>query len=309
MAKQKNNKEEFTKSSTTLDEQIELLNIRGLVIEDVHYAKDVLSHISYYRLGEYWYVMQSDKENHIFKPDSKFSDAVNLYEFDRELRVLIFDVVERIEISLRTKLIYHLSHEFDPWWFLKEELFIDKREWIKTLTSIEEEVTRTKEKNIKSHFKKYGDTNFPPSWKTLEQTSFGGLSKLYGNLTNKAKSKDDIAKLFGAVNHTYLPSWLKSIATIRNLCAHHARLWNKNLSCAPKLLSKPPNKWIKDVPKEHEFKHLYVYLCLMKYMLDTIQQKTEFTNSLRALFEKYPNVDPNALGMKENWFQEELWRN
>ncbi len=299
----------FEKKPTTIGEQIDILKQRGLIILNEELVTDVLSHVSYYRLGEYWYVMQEDKENHIFKKDSKFEDVIKLYEFDRELRVLIFNVIERIEISLRTKMIYHLSHEFDPYWFLKPELFESNREWINTITKIEDEITRTKDVNIKNHFKKYGIDSFPPSWKTLEQTSFGGLSKLYGNLKNNIKSKNLIAEEFGAVNHTYLPSWLKSITIIRNLCAHHSRLWNKNLPCAPKLLSKPPYHWIKNTPKEHEFKHLYIYLCIMKYLLDRIQQNSNLGKEIEGLLVKYNNVNLNALGIKENWLNEDLWQN
>lgn len=298
----------FTKSAKTIQQQLELLQERGLQISKPKQAEKYLQNISYYRLGEYWYVMQSDKENHIFKPNSKFEDVIALYNFDAELRILLFDVIEKIEISLRTKLIYHLSLEYDPWWFQNFELFADSRALVKTLSSLEEEITRTKDKTIKNHLKKHkDDKRFPPAWKSLEQTSFGGLSKLYGNLKNNIKAKDVIAQEFGAINHTYLPSWLQSIAQIRNFCAHHTRLWNKNLPGTVKLLSKPPNNWVEDVPKQHEFKQLYIHLCLMKYLLNTIKPN-DFGERLSQLFDKYPNVDPNALGMKPNWQNEFLWK-
>jgi len=302
----------FSKKPFTIVEQIAQLKKRGLEISNIDFATKYLSNISYYRLGEYWYVMQQDKENHIFKPNSKFKDVIALYNFDADLRMLLFEVIEKIEISLRTKLIYHLSHEVNPWWFQNFELFTDSMALVKTLTNIEEELSRSKDKTIKNHFKKHtNDKRFPPAWKSLEQTSFGALSKLYGNLKHTLKSKDIIAQEFGAVNHTYLPSWLQSIAQIRNYCAHHSRLWNKNVPGTVKLLSKPPNPWIVDavnVPKQHEFSKLYVHLCLMKYLLNTIQPNNTFTTKLDALFIKYPNVDVNALGMKPNWQQEPLWQ-
>ena len=226
----------FTKEAKTIEEQVALLQNRGLVITNPKIAGKYLLNISYYRLGEYWYVMQSDKENHVFKSNSNFEDVIALYNFDAELRLLLFDVIEKIEISLRTKLIYHLSLEFNPWWFQNFELFTDSRALVKTLSSLEEEIARTKDKAIRNHLKKHKDIKrFPPAWKSLEQTSFGSLSKLYGNLKHKTTSKDKIAKEYGAVNHTYLPSWLQSIAQIRNFCAHHTRLWNKNLPGTVKL--------------------------------------------------------------------------
>ncbi|AEL24444.1 Abi family protein [Cyclobacterium marinum] len=299
----------FDKRPTTINEQIEILKSRGLKIESESEASHYLSHISYYRLGEYWHSMQEDKERHIFKATSKFSDVIALYCFDRELRSLLFDVIEKLEISLRTKLIYHLSHEFDPWWFQNFEIFTDSRALVKTLSGLEEEISRSKDPILKNHFKKHkDDKRFPPAWKTLEQTSFGALSKLYGNLKNTIKSKNTIAEEYGTVNHTFLPSWLQSIAQIRNYCAHHSRLWNKNLPGAPKLLSNPPYAWVQDVPKQHEFLKLYVHLCLMKYLLNVVAPGNHFTKKLIHLFEKYPNVDPNALGMKLNWSEEDLWK-
>lgn len=302
----------FKKIATTIPQQIELLKERGLIITKNDKAEKYLSHISYYRLGEYWYVMQQDKENHIFKPNSKFADVISLYNFDAQLRILLFDIIEKIEISLRTKLIYHLSHELDPWWFQNFTHFNDSLALVKTLANLEDELSRTKDVTIKNHNKKHkDDLRYPPAWKSLEQTSFGALSKLYGNLKHTVSSKDTIAREYGAVNHTYLPSWLQSIAQIRNYCAHHSRLWNRNLPGTVKLLSNPPNLWICDkenVPKQHEFQKLYVHLCLMKYLINNIQPNNNFTQRLNNLFITYPNVDPNALGMKLNWQQEPLWQ-
>ncbi len=302
----------FKKNATTIQQQIAILKERGLIIEDNDNAPHWLSNISYYRLGEYWHSMQSDKERHSFKPNSRFADVINLYEFDRELRILLFDIIAKIEISLRTKLIYELSHEISPWWFQDFSIFKDSKALIKTLSNLEEEISRSKDPTIKHHNKKYKqDGRFPPAWKTLEQTSFGSLSKLYGNLNNTIKSKDEIAKAFGAINHIYLPSWLQAIAQIRNYCAHHSRLWNRNLPATVKLLPNPPHPWIDDkdnIPKQHEFHMLYIHLCLLKYLLNIVRPENNFATQMQELFIKYPNVDPNALGMKPNWKKEPLWQ-
>jgi abortive infection bacteriophage resistance protein len=244
----------FIKEPYTLEQQIDQLKQRGLEINEADNAAHFLANISYYRLAGYWWPMQADKETHVFKPNSRFSDVIALYNFDRELKLLLFDSIEKIEISFRTKLIYHLSHEFDPWWFQNTQIFINTGELIKTLTSITEEIERSKDAFIKEHRLKHkDDLRLPPAWKSLELTSFGSLSKLYGNLKNQVNSKDTIAREYGTVNHTFLPSWLQSIAQIRNYCAHHSRLWNKNLPGNPKLLPNPPNAWITDVPRQHEF--------------------------------------------------------
>ncbi|MBU3675657.1 MAG: Abi family protein [Chitinophagaceae bacterium] len=296
----------YNKPSFSIAEQIQQLRGRGLTIENESLATHYLQHVSYYRLAGYWWPMQYDKINHLFKENSKFEDVIALYNFDRELRILLFDVIEKIEISLRTKLIYHLSNEFDPWWFQNTTIFQNTGALIETLASIKEEVDRSKDIFIKEHKIKYKeDLRFPPAWKTLELTSFGSLSKLYGNLKNTVHSKDTIAEELGAVNHTYLPSWLQTTAQIRNYCAHHSRLWNKNLPGTPKLLSKPPYKWVNDVPTDKN--KLYMHLCIMRYLVNIIVPENSFSNKLHDLLLKYPSVDPNALGMKHNWTNEPLW--
>ncbi len=243
----------YNKPVTLIDTQIKQLQERGLEIKDIDQASHYLSVISYYRLAGYWWPMQSDKVSHVFKSNSRFEDVILLYNFDRELRLLLFDVIERIEITLRTKMIYHLSHEHGFWWIQNTALFINTLEHIKTLATIEEEIVRSKDIFIKEHKRKYKDDHrFPPSIKTLEITSFGSLSKCYGNLKSTIKSKDLIAQEFNTVNHTFLPSWLQSMAQIRNICAHHGRLWNKKLPGRPNLLPKPPAPWLSSPPPASE---------------------------------------------------------
>lgn len=299
----------YNKTSTTIPQQIALLQSRGLIINDIPTAEHFLSNISYYRLAGYWWPMQSDKVNHVFKANSKFEDVIALYNFDRELRLLLFDIIERIEIGLRTKLIYHLSLEFDPWWFQDITLFNDPRELVKTLNALSEEIERSKDTFIRDHLKRYNlDTRFPPAWKTLEVATFGNLSKLYGNLKPTVKSKDTIANELNTVNHSYLPSWLQSIAQIRNVCAHHGRLWNKNLPGRPKLLPKPPASWITNVPPVNQHHMIYIHICCMKYLLDVISPGHHITSKLTDLFTKYPSVDLNALGFPPAWKSEPLWQ-
>lgn len=299
----------YSKSEITIQEQIDQLKSRGLIISNEGIAKKFLENISYYRLAGYWWPMQADKTLHTFKPNSTFENVLNIYNFDRELRILIFDVIERVEVGFRTKLIYHLSHELSPWWFEDSTYFKDAVEHNKTLNSLDRELQQTKEVFITEHYKKYHtDTRRPPAWKTLEVVSFGVISKFYGNLKSTIGSKDSISAELGTVNHTFLPSWLQSIAQIRNICAHHGRLWNKNLPGRPKLLPNPPMPWIANVPAVNEHYMLYVHLCCMKYLMNTINPGNSFTQNLQDLLAKYPNIDPNALGMKTNWFNEPLWK-
>jgi abortive infection bacteriophage resistance protein len=299
----------YNKNTKTIDEQITQLKDRGLIIKDEAFANYYLASVGYYRLSGFWWPMLGDKTNRIFKPNSTFENIIAIYNFDKELRLLLFDIIESIEIDFRTKLIYHLSIDISPWWFEDVKNFKNPVEHSKVLISIDRELQQTKENFIQQHYLKYHtDIRRPPAWKTIEITSFGTISKLYGNLNNIIKAKNIIAKEFGLVNHTYFPSWLQSISQIRNMVAHHSRLWNKNLPGRPRLLSKPPFQWLKDVPPASEHFMLYIHLCCMKYLLNIIKPKNDMTERFSKLLITYKNIDPKVLGLKPNWQDEPLWK-
>lgn len=298
----------YSKPALTIPEQIKKLQNRGLIINDIPLAEHYLINVGYYRLSGYWLSMQSDKVNHIFKPYSTFENVVSIYQFDRELRLLLFDIIERIEVALRTKMVYYLSHELNPWWFEDSHNFKNPVAHNDTLISIDRELSQTKEEFIKQHYLKYvNDTRRPPAWKTLNIASFGTISKLYGNLSDRIQSKDTIASEFGTVNKSFLPSWLQSISQIRNICAHHGRIWNKNLPGKPRLLSRPPYKWIHYVPPVSEQNRLYIHICCMKYMFDLVDTNNQISTRLKDLFRKYPNIDQTALGFQKDWIKEPFW--
>lgn len=100
-----------------------MLKKRGLLFDDEQVAVECLRIISYFRLANYWKPMESDKVNHVFKPKSKFENVVTLYNFDKELRTLIFSAIQSIEIALRTKVIQIVSSNCGAFWFADKSLF------------------------------------------------------------------------------------------------------------------------------------------------------------------------------------------
>lgn len=300
----------YQKPALTVQQQIAQLQSRGLVVDDHTEAEHFLSQISYYRLSGYWWSLQSDKTNHIFKPGARFRQALDLYLFDRELRLLVFDVIERLEIGFRTRMIYEMSLDHGAWWVEDSSLFVNGRYFAENLQKIRDEVGRSKEIFIKDHRARYHrDLRLPPAWKTLEVVSFGQLSKIYGNLNHRqAPAKDRIAAKLGVANHTYLQSWLQSISDVRNICAHHARLWNRHLPAVPKLLPKPTLPWLNNVPPRPAHNTIYLALCCMKYLLNSVSPQSQFGIRLKDLFDKYATVDHRAMGFTDDWFKEPLWK-
>lgn len=103
------------KPAFNIQDQINLLKVRGMIFKDEAAAPHFFANISYYRLKGYWWDMQDDPAQHTFKADTYFEDIIDRYNFDRQLRLLLFDAIERIEIALRTKMIYILSLKYgDP---------------------------------------------------------------------------------------------------------------------------------------------------------------------------------------------------
>lgn len=198
-----------------------MLKDRGLAIIDEAAAQKVLGSISYFRLANYFRPMETDKQNHQFKPGATFENAVRLYDFDASLRELVFKAIARIEIALRTKMIHHFSLAHGAFWFADESLSKEERLFQENIGSVERELHRTKEEFIKDHFKKYDSPPFPPAWKTLEVVSFGVLSKMYYNFSD-IKVKKNVARSLDLPQHKILESWAASLAALRNCCAHHA---------------------------------------------------------------------------------------
>ena len=295
----------YTKQSISLADQMAILKNRGLLFDDEQAAIEFLKIISYFRLANYWRPLECDKANHVFKPNSKFENVITLYNFDKELRSLLFSAIQSIEIALRTKTIQTISSNYGAFWFADVSLFSNTAIYVKCLVNIKNELKRSKEDFLIEHFAKYDNPLYPPAWKTLEVSSFGTLSKLYCNLSDN-NLKKQIAKELGLPQHIYLESWIKSLSVLRNCIAHHARIWNRKYPWKPQLPKKLQNPWIQDkaIPQEK----LYAQLCCVAYLMNTIQPSNDFNQKLKTLLADYPIVDVAAMGFSKLWHNEPLWK-
>lgn len=295
----------YNKQPINIADQISILKSRGLMFDNEQEAVEYLKIISYFRLASYWKPMENDKLKHIFKPNSKFENVVTLYNFDKELRTLIFSAIQSIEIALRTKIIQIVSSNYGAFWFTEKSLFTNTTIFSKCLLNIEEELKRSKEDFLIEHFAKYDNPPYPPAWKTLEVSSFGTLSKLYCNLTDN-NLKKQIARELGLPQHLYLESWIKSLSVLRNCIAHHARIWNRKYPWKPQIPQKLQSPWIQNSTISHE--KLYAQLCCIGYLLNAIHPNNNFRQQLKTLLSKYSIVDISAMGFPKLWYNEALWK-
>jgi abortive infection bacteriophage resistance protein len=313
-------KKTYSKAPLSFSEQIALLQSRGLTIDDESKAESYLQEISYYRLSAYFLPYQKVKDK--FNEGVTFSQIIKTYSFDRELRLLMFDCIERIEVAIRTQIIYSMAlHYNDSHWHDNQSLFISPYynkvgKLVDPYTSLQAIISkaktvRTPEVFIKHYTETYNKPANPPSWMCLELLTMGELSFLYRGLKNSSDKKR-IASFFD-VHPTVFTSWLHTLTYIRNLCAHHSRLWNRDLAIEPEKLLKPVGKWL-NKPYENN-KRVFYFICVLKYLLLRANPNNSLKNKLEGLFAKYPTVPIQFLGIPSdgkgnmlNWQNEELWK-
>ncbi len=295
----------YTNQAITTEQQIETLRQRGLLIDDVGQAAKALDTISYFRLAGYWRHLEINRETHQFRSGSSFEQVLDLYCFDKQLRVLLFTAIQSIEVAVRTKIIKHFTQLAGAFWFMDENFAMNPSRFDVILSTIRKEVVRSHDDFIAEHFRKYSEPELPPVWKTLEVVSMGTLSKLYSNFSD-ATARHAVAREFGLNHHKFLKSWLECLAVLRNCTAHHARLLNRVFPVKPKMPQRMPDTWITNFSFREQT--LYPQLCYLVYWLNAISPDNTFVKDFRKLLKQHPSVSPRMMGFPNKWEQEPLWK-
>lgn len=299
----------YNKPAVSFDDQIVKLKARGLNFKDETWAKTMLSRISFYRLRAYTYPFQDNSDpDHPFIVKVDFETILKLYKFDRKLRLLVFGALEKVEIALRTQIIYQMAMVYGSHWHIDQNLYYDKSRAIHHLSTLQSEVDRSDETFIKHYKDKYSSPQDPPSWMGLEVASFGTLSKLYRNINNN-REKKAIASSFGLQNVHILQNWMFCFSNLRNICAHHGRLWNRRLTSIPKLPYNTPHVFLNKttINSLHPNK-LYATLCCIKYMLSRIESNYNFSKKLIKLMDNCPLQQEKEMGFPNGWKDDPLWK-
>jgi abortive infection bacteriophage resistance protein len=300
----------YTKPSTSIKDQIALLGQRGLIINNPVDISQFLQHIGYYRLAGYWQIFQNDPVEHTFIPGTTLEQIMELYNFDRELRFLLLDAIERIEVSFRSVMVNEMSGNHGPTWFSDPRLVFSEETLNTTIETINHELDRSKEDFVKHHDRKYGKAQHPPAWKTMQVLSMGALSKIYGNIHKDVPEKKNIAKIYKLPADTWLQSWMQVVSALRNFCAHHARVCYRVFNFLPKEIRRTQLPWIQNIPpvSRQLNQHLYYQLCVVRYLLQTANPDNNFNAQLKRLIARYPGIDLNRMGFVPGWETEDLWQ-
>jgi abortive infection bacteriophage resistance protein len=296
----------YTKPALSIQQQIQKLKDRGLTFGDENRAAHYLSNISYYRLRAYTYPFQNNTDpNHPFTQATSFEDIIGLYVFDRRLRILVFNAIEKIEIAIRTKIIYEFSIVNGSHWYENAIMYQNNYYFRGNVLSITNEIDRSKEDFILHYKSTYTNPVAPPAWMSLEVVSMGLLSLVFSNL-KELPEKRRVINEFGHVRYDIFISWVHAFVGLRNVCAHHSRLWNRRFTISPTIPYNLPNQFLNN--RAIQGNKLYTLMSCMNYILRIISPGNSFVTDLKALLSTSPLIDLHEMGFPADWINEVIWQ-
>lgn len=297
----------YEKPPFTFEQQLERLSERGLSIDDWDYALYKLKTINYYRLSAYCRPFRvgnsPSSAPRRFVPGARFEEVIKLYEFDRRLRLMVMDAIERIEIHVRALMTYHLGHKYGTFGHADASNFHPKFDHSDWLQKIKDQARRSSDVFIAHYEGKYSGFPVLPIWMTAEVISLGSLSFAYKGL--KSEDKKAIYGQLG-LRDNRLGDWLHQLTYVRNVCAHHSRLWNRELSIHPRAVRDPV--WKPPVTPRND--SVFFVLLVLRYLLRTMANGDQWREQAAGLIEPIAREERwrSAMGMPDSWREHPIWR-
>lgn len=312
----------YSKPYLPLPDQFRLLKQRGLQVADDAAAVECLHRNGYYRLSAYWYLFReisAGRRTDMFLKGSHFENAVKLYSFDKNFKLRLLDVLERVEIAVRAEIALLLGVR-DPFAHTNPSLLhprfvsihphhaLSKHgEW---LDKFDKQVRRSKDEFVQHHNRQYGLNSPLPIWIAIELWDFGMLSHFFGGL--QIKDREAVAARFQVPGWQVMESWLMALNYVRNVIAHHGRLWNSNLSLNPKLprLGEMPD-FDALLPLHNVSTRVYSICCILSYLSMVTNPASPWSSDLRAFVEDFPTMpyaSPRDMGFPSGWQTHGFWK-
>lgn len=312
---------DYNKPALALNDLVGRLSQRGLLISDPDRAERYLRHIGYYRLSPYTIPFQSGRPDHLFREHTSFDDVLDLYVFDRALRLLVLDALERVEVAVRAALTDNMSTIYhDPHWYLNPEHMQDagKHDGLLRIVreSCESRLRGSPERGddvlvhrsaLEHYLTTYQSPELPPSWLMVETLTIGQLTSTYRNLRRRA-DRTAVAASVG-LTAPVLESWLQTYVRVRNVCAHHGRLWNVGLGVYPAIPNSSAISWLSgfDALPERSRKRLYPVLVSLQSTLDSVSPSSSWARRLHSLLHTRPRMNLDGMGVPQGWANDNFW--
>ncbi len=300
-------REIFKKPHLEPPQIIEKLRKQGMIV-DPRTALPYLQTVGAYRMKGYWYQWQ-DLNTKAFHEGAHFDQVIERYEFDRELRRLVADQLERVELAARVCISNVLSKYEGPHWFLNEQLFkLDdpdngarKKSFLAKVT---DEVQWMAHKPFIAHYRsKYSQPELPPSWAISECLSFGSWSTAYAKL-NVPSYKKEISRRFRVEDVRVFTSWLHAMSVMRNTVAHHGRILGAMTSVTPQSYRQRDLSFSSD-----QARTFFVTATVLNYLCASIKHGSGLKAALLDLFARYPRVPVcEGLGFPPDWCEHPVWQ-
>lgn len=296
----------FAKPAVSINDQITLLRERGLTIEDKAEARHYLAHISYYRLRAYWLPFEKPNSDgvHRFRDGARFSDALALYVFDRQLRLLVMDAVERVEVAIRAGWAHHMAMTYGAHGYLDQAHYAHVSRHASAVADLTKEFKRSRDTFADHYRGKYSAPKLPPVWMAAEVMSFGLLSKFISDLKLR-RDRQAIAKPF-MLDEKVLTSFTHHMSYVRNICAHHSRLWNRRFTIKMTVPKSPARLAVAMTGADD--RNLHNTLVMLDHMLEIIAPGTRWQTRLLGLMADTPIARPGAMGFPADWDGRTFWR-
>lgn len=311
----------FEKPALSLNELVDRVENRGLVVPDRARAERYVRHIGYFRLSPYAIPFREEPSAEALRAGTEFDDVLDLYVFDRALRLLVMDALERVEVAVRAALTDHMATTYDdPHWYVDPSHFRNRESHDKFLGLVrktceyrlegtpEPDVDRLVHRSALEHYLlTYGEPELPPSWLMVETLTIGQLSRLYSNLRDQ-RDRKAIARSLG-LNATVLESWMRTYGRVRNICAHHGRLWNVGLGLYPLIPTARSISWLvaDGALPDNSTKRLYPVLVSLQTVLTTVSPHSSWARRLHDLLSTRPPMNLAGMGIPEDWAEDEFW--
>lgn len=286
----------FQKQAKSAADLITFLESKGLSIDDKAYAEHCLTYIGFYRLKIYMRPFE-DQPAKRFLHGTTFEQIVQVYDFDRKLRLIALDAIERVEVALRSHFVNVMGMHGGPHFYYEETYFENKN----AVTDLRRLGESGKHLSITHYKEQYDNPYLPAIWCLTEASSFGQLSQRYADLA--VRYRKEIARGFG-LHETLCVSWFRSIATFRNTCAHHGRIWNADMKVNTPKISKV---YESDLANNDR---CYARLVILKVILNTIDPtaSASWRLNLQDLIAHKPSgVKLDAIGFPVDWETSSLW--
>lgn len=308
----------YSKPYLSVDDQINLLESRKLNISDRKQVSHYLSKVGYYRLSGYSYVFKNIKVEpdlsykilDDFKDNVNFKDILKLYIFDKKLKLLLLDAIERIEIAIRVDISLVVGKtSTDPFDkklfkdnFLKVKKGYERSGYDECLIKYERYFANSSEDFVK-HFQGKYEGSKMPIWMAVELWDFGLLSKYLKGL--KDEYLKDVCQKYEVNNFRSFTTWLHLMNVIRNISAHHSRLWNRSLPVTI-IKSEELIKRYNLQNYQHQWNKVFISICIIEYLMQFISSNSKWIERVGDLMGEFPDseyLSPGHMGFSENWKQ------